>query len=101
MKTFILLGSIVGGWDDEPSENDFLNTVDSANAEHGDDIEDASAEMDDLELDDAPALASTNVHTPPAEGELQAQAEKVCISLQSLRNCSISTAAKEPQEAHA
>ena len=106
MKTLILPGTIVDDWeeanrydeqvdktiaelrealddldaalrDDEPSEHDFINTVEHVVEEHAD-VEDACAEMDDLELDDAPALPSINVQAPTDKP--QSRAKKVCIS---------------------
>lgn len=75
----------------------FFDVVRDPIAEHDEDIEDACAEMEDLELDDEPVLPSTNIQTPsagdelqvelpatniptpPTGGELQVQAEKLCI----------------------
>jgi len=86
--------------DDESCEFDCIETVGNVVEEHDDDVEDARAGMDDLELNNAPALPSINVQDPTDKP--QSPAKKVCISTWS--PCTFSSdlaAAQEPQTSHA
>lgn len=64
--------------DDEPSEYDCIETVENVVEEHDADVEGARAGMDDLELNNTPALPSINVQDPTDKP--QSPAKKVCIS---------------------